>query len=394
MTVVTRALVMLLGVISFSTWLPAAEALPKAYRVYVGTYTTYGAKESKGIYLFEFDPATGKAGEPRLVAEGANPSFMAFGPGSKNLYVVNEVAAIGPAPQQQGTASLTAYRVDQKTGELKLLNSVPTQGTITCHVSVDREGEHALVASYGKGKSAVCFDLNADGSIGKATSSVQHSGKSANPKRQESPHAHSVNLSPDGRFAFVADLGTDRLKVYPFDQKTGKLDGEHAQTVTAKPGAGPRHFAFHPNGKFAYNNNELDWTVTAFSYDAATGKLNPLQTITTIPADYTGTGGTAEVVVHPSGKFLYVSNRGPDSLAIYQIGENGKLTAVGFTSTNGKIPRNFSIDPTGQFLMAANQDSDTVVVFKIDQTTGGLTPTGEVIRVPMPVCVKWLRVEG
>ncbi|HWL08309.1 MAG TPA: lactonase family protein [Planctomicrobium sp.] len=370
----------------FSFSVSAAEPLPPKYRVYVGAYTTYGKKEGKGIYSFEFDPHTGKATTPKLVAEVDNPSFLTIPSDASHLYACIEVNHLGDAPEQKNTGGVAAFQIDPKTGDLKHLNTQPAHGTITCHVSLDSAARTLLAANYGTGATAVTFRINDDGSLTPAVSTVEHTGSSANQGRQERPHGHSINLTPDGKFAVVADLGTDQLVVYPFDSATGKLDATKGVSIPAQPGAGPRHFTFHPTGKFAYHNNELNWTVTAYQY--ADQKLTPLQTITTVPEDWTGSGGTAEIAVHPSGKFLYVSNRGPDTLAIYQIQENGTLKPAGFASTLGKIPRNFVIDPSGTFLLAANQDSDNIFVFTIDQETGALAPTGEVINVPMPVCVR------
>lgn len=382
------SLAALVGVLSLSSavLLHAAEAPAKGYRVYVGTYTTLGQKEGKGIYAFEFNPQTGKATTPQVVAECANPTFLAIGPGAKNLYAVIEVSELSPT--QKKTGGVASFKIDPATGGLTPINMEPAQGTSTCHVSLDRAGKFLLVANYGTGKTALTYPIKADGSIGPVISAVEHTGSSENLGRQKSPHGHSINLSPDERFAIVADLGIDQLKVYPFDINTGKLDESKVQSVKSKAGAGPRHFTFHPNKKYAYHNNELDWTVTAYRYEAEDGKLVPLQTLSTIPPETEAKGGTAEVLVHPNGKFLYVSNRGPDTLAIFHLNEDGTMKAAGHASTLGKFPRNFVIEPSGKYLLAANQNSDDIFVFEIDQQTGALTPTGEVIKVPMPVCLR------
>lgn len=364
--------------------LVAREKEVQTIRVYVGTYTQKG---SQGIYLFEFDPRTGKPGGPRVVAEAVNPSFVALDPARTHLYAVNEVSDFGVTPAGRGTGGVTAFAIDPQTGALTMLNRQPSGGVGACHVCVDLAGKNVLVANYGAG-TAASLHLNPDGSLQPAATVVEHKGHSVNPRRQEAPHAHSANASPDNRFAFIADLGLDQILIYKLDVNTGTLMPNDPPSVATKPGAGPRHFAFHPNGKYAYNNNELDWTVVAYAYDAQRGALQPLQTLTTVPEDFSGTGGTAETLVHPSGKFVYVSNRGPDSIAIYQVNSDGTLQPRGFASTLGKIPRNFGIDPTGQFLLAANQDSDTIVFFRIDQQTGALTPTGEVVNIPTPVCVR------
>jgi 6-phosphogluconolactonase len=356
--------------------------------VYVGTYTTSG---SQGIYVAELDRATGKLTNLHVAARTLNPSFLAIHPSSQRLYAVNEVQDVGAAPGQRGTGSVTGFRIDPMTGALSVINSQPTGGAGPCHVCVDRSGRNVLAANYGGG-SIVCFPLNDDGSLRAASAFVQHQGHSINPKRQAGPHAHSVNVSPDNRFVFAADLGLDRILIYQFDAATGALAPHDPPFVAATPGGGPRHFAFHPGGHFAFHNNELDWTITAHRYDGQRGALTPLETRTTIPVDYSGSGGTAEVLVHPTGRAVYVSNRGPDSLAVFQIHEDGTLSPATFVSTQGKTPRNFSIDPTGKWLLAANQDSNTIATFHIDPATGALTPTGEVCSVPTPVCVTFLQL--
>jgi 6-phosphogluconolactonase len=250
-----------------------------------------------------------------------------------------------------------------------------------------------LVANYGGG-SVASLPIAADGRVGRAVSTIQHAGSSVNKQRQEGPHAHSINLDAANRFAFAADLGLDQVLVYKFDTATGKLAGNNPAAANVTPGAGPRHFAFHPGGKFAYVINEIANTVTAFGYDASRGVLTPVQEISTLPKDFQGTSYTAEVVVHPTGKFVYGSNRGHDSIAIFSVDpQSGKLTAAGHQPTEGKTPRNFAIDPTGTWLFAENQDSGTIAVFRIDPQTGGLKPTGQKLSVPTPVCVRMTPLE-
>ncbi len=349
-------------------------------RVYVGTYT---GKGSKGIYAFEFNLQTGEATKPRLVAETINPSFLAIHPTGSFLYAVNEIWEKG----EEGKISAFAIQQD---GNLQFLNQQPSKGVGPCHLTVDKTGKFVLVANYGSGNVAV-LPILPDGRLGEATCSIQHEGKSVNPQRQEGPHAHSINLDPANKFAIVADLGIDKLLVYRFDAAKGILEGKDQPFATTAPGAGPRHIAFHPNGKFVYAINELNSTVTAYLYDAAKGILTELQTVSTLPDKFSGTNTTAEVQVHPSGHFLYGSNRGHNSIAIFRIEEaTGKLSALGHQPTQGKTPRNFGIDPTGTYLFAANQDSDNIVVFRIDPQTGKLEPTGRIIEVPTPVCVKFL----
>jgi 6-phosphogluconolactonase len=291
------------------------------------------------------------------------------------------------------TGSVSGYAVIPETGKLKPLNSQPSGGPGPCHVTVDKEGKNLLVANYSGGSVAV-LPIADDGSLKEPSCVIQHKGTGPNKSRQEGPHAHSINLDPAGRFAFAADLGLDKLLIYRFDAAKGTLTPSDPPFASVAPGAGPRHLAFHPNGRFAYVINEMGMTVTAFAYDAERGALKELQTVPTLPAgrETTPADSTAEVAVHPSGKFLFGSNRGHNSIAIFSVdAETGKLTPAGHESTQGKTPRNFGIDPTGAFLLAANQDTSNVVVFRIDLKTGLLSPTGSSVQVPLPVCVKFVR---
>jgi 6-phosphogluconolactonase len=354
--------------------------------VYVGTYT--GGK-SKGIYRYDLDLGSGKLTSAGLAAELLNPSFLAVHPNRRFLYAVNEVESF--KGQQSGAVS--AFALDPKSGKLTFLNEQSTRGEGPCHLVVDREGKNVLVANYSGGSTAV-LPLAADGRLKEASAFIQHTGSSVNRERQEGPHAHSANVDPSNRFAFVADLGLDKVMIYRFDAAHGTLSPGEPSAASVTPGAGPRHFAFHPNGRFAYVINEMGSTVTAFRYDARKGELTSIQTISTLPAGFTGSTTTAEVQVHPSGRFLYGSNRGHDSIAIFTIDpETGKLTAVGHQPTQGKTPRNFGIDPTGTYLIAANQDSDTLVVFRIDRDSGRLHQVGEPVEAPKPVCVNFVPVE-
>lgn len=352
--------------------------------VYVGTYTQGG--KSKGIYLLEMDPETGKLTPKGAVAEVANPSFLAIHPNRRYLYAVGEISDF--AGKKSG--AVNAFSIDSGTGVLTLLNQQPSVGAGPCHLIVDRSGKNVLVANYGGG-SVAALPLAADGRLGEASAFIQHEGKSVNPRRQEGPHAHSINVDRANRFAFAADLGLDKVLIYRLDSSKGTLSPNDPPAGVVPPGSGPRHFAFHPNGRYAYVINEISSTVTGFAFDSKSGALNPLQTLSTLPAEYRGGGGTAEVQVHPSGKFLYGSNRGHDSIAIFAINAGtGMLSPAGHQLTGGKTPRNFGIDPTGAFLLAANQNSDTIVVFRIDAQTGALSPAGHQVEVPSPVCVKFL----
>jgi 6-phosphogluconolactonase len=258
-------------------------------------------------------------------------------------------------------------------------------------LAVDQTGKWLVAANYGGG-SVSAFPIKSDGSLGEATGFVQHAGASVNQQRQKEPHAHSVNFSPDNRFVLVSDLGLDQVMIYRLDPVKGTLSANNPAFAKVKSGAGPRHFAFHPNKRFGYVINEIDSTVTAFSYQPSNGTLEEVQTISTLPKDYTGKSYTAEIEVHPNGRFLYGSNRGHDSIAVFSIDpRKGNLTTLEQTSTQGKTPRNFAIDPSGSYLFAANQGSDNIVMFKIDQKTGKLTPTGAVLEVPSPVCVAFYK---
>jgi 6-phosphogluconolactonase len=363
--------------------LAAAETTPM--RVYVGTYT---GKESKGIYQFDFDAATGKASKPVLAGEVTNPSFLALHPSGKFMYSVGELA--GTEKGQPKIGAVNALAVDPATGKLTLLNQESAKGAGPCFVSLDEAGKFAFVASYGSGEIAA-LPIGDDGRLKPASAHVKHEGKSVNTARQDKPHAHSIKLDPSGRYALAADLGTDRIYVYKFNDKDGSLTPNDPPAGIANPGGGPRHFAFHPSGKFVYVINEMGMTVTAYSWDPKTGEMQPLDTVSTLPPGVSGSHlSTAEVVVHPSGKFLYGSNRGHDSIAIFSIDPaTGKLTPQGQVPTGGRTPRNFNVDPTGKWLLAANQGSGTIHVFRIDEETGKLTPNGEVIEVPTPVCVKF-----
>ena len=356
---------------------------PTRFRVYVGTYTQ---GDSKGIYQFDLDVTTGKASEPKLAVEATNPSFVAIHPSGNYLYAVSEVADF----DGKKTGGVSAYRVDPETGALALLNAAASGGGGPCHLVTDQAGKNVLVANYGGG-SLACLPIKSDGSLDVASAVIQHEGSSVNERRQAGPHAHSINLDATNGFAFAADLGLDKVLVYGFDGDKGTLDAAAAPDATLAPGSGPRHFAFHPTGKFAYVINEMLCTVTAFAYESETGALETLQTITTLPGEVEEGFSTAEVVVHPSGKFLYGSNRGHDSIVIYTIdGTTGKLTHVGNESTQGKTPRNFAVDPTGAYLLAENQGSGTIVLFAMDQDSGALKATGEVVNVPAPVCIRML----
>lgn len=370
--------------------LGAAPAAHKGkYLLYVGTYTEDGSK-SKGIYTYRYDADTAEITPLGLAAETTNPSWVALHPNGRFLYAVNEV----PNYKGPNSGGVSAFSVDRATGKLAFLNEVPSRGADPCYVTVDKTGKYVLVANYTGGSIAV-FPIHEDGSLGEASAFVQHTGHGTDPKRQEGPHAHFIDLSPDNRFAYVDDLGLDELLVYKFDSAKGTVTPNDPPFVKVDAGAGPRHFALHPSGKFAYVISEMQGTVTAFSNDGGAGTLHRLQTISTLPKDFKGEIEDAEIEIHPSGKFLYASNRGGgNSIAVFAIdASKGTLTPVEYAPTQGKTPRSFEIDPTGTLLFAANQQSNNIVVFRIDQKTGRLTPTGQVLDVASPVCVKFLAVK-
>jgi 6-phosphogluconolactonase len=357
------------------------QAAPKEFFVYIGTYTK---TEEQGIHWLKLEMATGKLTAVGKLAGQKNPSFLAIHPNKKFLYAVNEISNY----KGEKAGGVSAYSIDPKTGALTFLNQQSSKGGAPCHLVVDATGRNVLVANY-TGGSVASLPISRKGRLRKASSFVQHEGSSVLKPRQASPHGHSINVSPGNKFAVAADLGLDKVLVYGFNAKGGKLTP--AGFTKVAPGAGPRHFAFHPNGKFAYVINEITLTVTAFGWDEAKGKLSELQTITTLPVERGKGMSTAEVQVHPSGKFLYGSNRGHNTIAVFSIdGKTGKLKAIQHQSTLGKTPRNFGIDPTGKFLIAANQSSGDVFTFHINQDTGELKPTSHSVKVPMPVCVKFL----
>jgi 6-phosphogluconolactonase len=365
--------------------LAASAAFAADYLMLVGTYTA--GQSSKGIYAYRFAPSSGKVTPLGLAVDAVNPSFLAIHPNKKFVYAVSEISRNASGERVGAVAS---YSLDRKSGKLTFLNAVSSKGAGPCHVMVDKTGKTVLVANYGGG-SVAALPIQANGSLGEATSFVQHKGEVHLPKRQGGPRGHSANISKDNRFAVVADLGLDQLLVYRLDPGKGTLTPNNPPFAKVAPGSGPRHFMFHPSGKYGYVINEIASTVTAFSYGAARGAFTELQTITTIPKDFTEENNTAEVQVHSSGKFLYGSNRGHDSIAVFAIdGRKGTLTPVEIVKTQGETPRNFAIDPTGKYLFAENQKSNNIVVFRIDPSTGKLTPTGEKLEAGAPVCIKFV----
>ena len=355
--------------------------------VYVGTYTL---GKSEGIYVYRFDVASGGL---RFVSKAVgidNPSFLAFDNQNQHLYAVNELKEFEGEP----TGTVSAFSVDAGSGELSFLNKKLTHGQDPCYLMLDKTGRYVLVANYTSGSLCVLPVLD-EGYLGDSVDFIQHRGSSVNQQRQEGPHAHSIVLDGANRFAYAPDLGLDKVMIYVFDEKNGQLMPNTELWFKANCGAGPRHFTFHPNGSYAYLINELDSTIVTFSYDRGSGSLKEIQTVSALPEDFSGVSTCADIHVTASGKFLYGSNRGHDSIVAFRIDQRtGKLSFLDHTSTGGQTPRNFTIDPTDRYLLVANQDSDSVVTFRIDQQTGMLIGTDEVAEIPMPVCLRMVFIQN
>ena len=355
----------------------------KDFFAFVGTYTT--KTQSKGIYLFRYDATSGKLNPMGVAAETPDPSFVVIHPTGKFLYAVNE----------GGKASfVTSFALDAKTGKLTQLNQVPSLGEDPCYIALDQSAKYILVANYTSGTLAV-FRILPDGKIGEKTALNQDSGSlGPNKERQEGPHAHWIETSANDRYALAADLGLDQILIFQFDARKGTLGPHIPPAAALKAGSGSRHAIFSPNGRFLFVVNELASTATSFAYDPKTGDLKQINGVSTLPPEFTGRNDVAEVAIHPSGRFLYVSNRGLDSIAIFRVDlKKGNLTPLGGTPTGGKEPRHFTFDPSGNFLFAENQLSDTIVTFHVDAATGQLTPTGDNVAVPSPVCLKFIPAE-
>jgi 6-phosphogluconolactonase len=360
---------------------------------YIGTYTRREAfvdGKAEGIYVYHLDPSSGELTYSATVAGAGtvNPSFLTLGPDKRCLYAVNEITG-GNAPHGKGPhGTVSAFAINPETRRLSYLNEQSTHGLAPCHATIEPEGRYCLVANYETGSVCV-LPIERDGRLGEATDTVQFSGSGPNPDRQEGPHAHMVLPSPDHRFILAVDLGTDRLMAFRFDRERGALRPADAPWTQMPPGAGPRHLAFHPHRPLAYVISELQSTVTVFRYVERQGTFEAMQTISSLPDGFTAQNSGAEIKLAPSGRFVYASNRGHDSLAIYAVApETGRLSLVGHESTRGIGPRDFAIDPTGTLLLVANQDTDTVVTFWINQDTGTLRATGCVAAVPTPVCLQ------
>jgi 6-phosphogluconolactonase len=380
------ALFLLVLVLPLLRPIPTDAATKGKYLVYVGTYTNHG---SKGLYAFRFDARMGQATVLGVAAESADPVFFTVDASGHFLYAVNEISTY----EGQPTGAVSAFAIDSASGKLSLLNQVSSRDAGPAHITLDQAGKYALVSNYPRGSVAV-FPVLKDGRLGEVSAFVQHGGPGGPDKeRQEGPHAHAIALSSDNRFALVADLGLDQLFTYPFDSSKGTLGPDPLITKT-NPGSGPRHLVFSPSGKLLYVINELQSSVATYAYDSATGGLRELSTTSTLPDGFSGPSFASEIALHPSGNFLYASNRGHDSIAVFSIDPiKGTLTKVEVVSTNGKTPRSFAVDPTGSWLLAANQQSDNVVVFRIHPKTGRLTPTGQVLQITSPACVQFVPLQ-
>ncbi|HEY3391734.1 MAG TPA: lactonase family protein [Lacipirellulaceae bacterium] len=367
----------------------ANREIANATLAYVGTYT--GGK-SQGIYLFRLETQNPEDSQNVLLvplglaAEIASPAFLEIDAKRRLVFAVNETNEMNGRP----TGGVSAFSVDSATGKLKLLNQRSSMGTGPCHLVLDRTGRHVFVANYGSGSVAV-LPVSSDGRLGEASDVVQHEGKSVNPQRQEGPHAHCVTLDPANRFLFVCDLGLDKVMIYKFDAANGKLTPNEPAFAAVAPGAGPRHMVFRPDGRYAYVINELNSTITAFSYDVDAGALKELQTVSSLPEDYDGPNTCAEIGIHPSGKYVYASNRGHDSVVLFAVDrEKGTLSYIAEQSSGGKTPRHFGIHPAGTHLAIANQNSDTLLLCRVDEASGRLKPSGVVAEVPTPSCIQFL----
>jgi len=384
-----------------SAWSSPAQS--NEYFVYFGTYTgfTYmkeglpaGGSHSKGVYVSRFRPATGGLSKPELAAEVVNPAFLAVHPNRHFLYVVTE-DPLSLGPDFDHESFVTSYAIDQATGKLTRLNSLPTGGTSTCYLSIDKTGHYLLLANFGS-SSVTVLRINDDGSVGEQTAFMKHIGHGRDPAFQSKAHPHSIDVSPDNRFAIVSDLGVDKVFVYHFDASTGALSPDQSPFIEAERGGGPRHFVFDSAGKFGYSLHEMSGFVTVMAWDAVNSSFTKVQDSRTLQPNFVGANDSAEIGIHPNGKFLYESNRrfrgpelwGPDSIGVFAIDPtNGTLSEIEQVQPGGTMPRNFAIDPTGSYLFAANELSGNVVLFRIDGNSGRLTPANREVKIDVPVCI-------
>lgn len=371
--------VLLLLLLALATTVSIAQ--DKKEILYVGTFSVRG---SAGIYAFTFNRAKKTLTPLQTVPSLESPSYLGIHPSKKFLYSVNR----GKASDSDLPGSVSGYGIDSKTGRLSGLNTRSSFGADPCYVSIDRAGEYAFISNYGEGN-LVVLPLFEDGLIGAPSDSKKYSGSSVNPARQEAPHIHMARMSPDNKFLYAADLGTDKIYIYRFSN--GKLMEATPPEAMVKPGTGPRHFAFHPTGNYLYLAEELTSTVAVFKVNKETGKLTVLQdSVVSLPPTFSGKNSSADIHVTPNGKFLYLSNRGFNGVSIFSVAADGKITLTGHHVTGGAIPRNIMIDPRGEYLFVAHQDSDTIAIFRINPKTGKLTPVGKPTKVPSPVCLKMI----
>lgn len=389
---------------------PPVHAQNNDFFMYVGTYTGFkyvhhskpygkGESHSQGIYVSRFRASTGELGEPQLAAAMINPSFLTISPDHRFLYAVSE-DPLSVGPPLDHASYVSAFAIDSATGKLRLLNTVPAGGTSTCFISIDKTGKYVMMANFGSG-SVTVVRVKEDGSLGEQTAFIQDVGHSVNPSIQNEPHTHSIVVSPDDRHAIVSDLGMDKVLIFNFDAGSGKLSPPGPPFATVYPGGGPRHFTFDPAGKFGYQLSEMSGIIDVFAWDPSQGTLTGVQRAHTVPHDFFGENHSAEIEIHPSGKFLYESNRrttsefvrGPETIGVFSIDPaSGILAPVEQVPAGGSMPRNFKIDPTGAYLLTANELSNNVVVFKIDSATGRLAKTGKEIKVDTPVCIQFAPV--
>jgi 6-phosphogluconolactonase len=387
-----------------SAWSQAASS--SDYWVYFGTYTGFkfmreglpwGGSHSKGIYVSKFHPATGELSEPVVAAELVNPAFLAIHPNHRFLYAVTE-DPLSFGPNFDHSSYVSAYSIDAATGKLHLLNTLTTGGTSTCYLSIDKTGHYLMFANFGS-SSITILRVKDDGSVGAQTAFMKHVGSGKDPAFQSKAHPHSIDVSPDNKYAIVSDLGVDRLFIYKFDDSTGTLSPDQPPFVQAEAGGGPRHFTFDSAGKFGYSLHEMSGFITVLAWDAATGSFTKLQDAKSLKPDFIGANDSAEIAIHPNGKFLYESNRrfrgpdmwGPDSIGVFAIDpDKGTLTEVEQMPPGGTMPRNFAIDPTGSYLFAANELTGNIVLFKIDGRSGRLSPTKTELKIDVPVCIIFL----
>jgi 6-phosphogluconolactonase len=359
--------------------MPARAADPI---IFVSAFAT---GDKAGIHAFTFDITSGALKPLHRTTDVQNPFFLAISRDHRFMYAIDAKKFGGDEDE-----FVAAYAIEGRTGRLKRLNQQSSRGTASCYLDVDATGKTVLVANYSSG-SVASLPVGMDGLLGEAASFVQHSGSSADPQRQKGPNAHSIVISPDNRFALAADLGIDKILIYRLEAATAKLTPNEAQPFAPlPPGSGPRHLTFHPSGKRVYVINELKNTVTFFDYAADSGSLTERQTISTLPADFSGKSFTADLKITPDGKFLYGTNRGHDSIAMYRIADDGRLTMLGIEPSLGKGPQNLLITPDGRWLLCANMPGNAVVVFKIDPQTGGIKAEGEPYSMPMPSCIQLL----